>query len=73
MFEGVSADMRTGKFLLGLMGAERRVSCAQTQETGPPSALAEIVSVFTKSAFCFNIVLLFICYTLHALQNITLH
>ena len=42
MFEGDSADTCGGKFLLPSMGAERRVSCAQTRERGPPSALAEI-------------------------------
>ena len=36
MFEGA------GKFPLVSMGAERRVSRAQTRERGPPSALAEI-------------------------------
>ena len=36
MFEGDSAaDMCAGKFMLVLMGAERRVSRAQTQERGP--------------------------------------
>jgi hypothetical protein len=44
MFEGDSADMCDGKFVLVLMGAERRVSHAQTPEQGPPSALAEILS-----------------------------
>ena len=29
------------------MGAERRVSRAQTRERGPPSALAEILSLFS--------------------------
>ena len=43
MFEGDSADMCAGKFLLVSMGAKRRVSRAQTQERGPPSALAEIL------------------------------
>ena len=42
MFEGDSADMCAGKFPLMSMGAERRVSCAQTREREPPSALAEI-------------------------------
>ena len=42
MFEGDSADTCAGKFPLVLMGAERRVSRAQTRERGPPSALAEI-------------------------------
>ena len=42
MFEGDSADMCAGKFMLVLMGAERRVSRAQTRERGPPSALAEL-------------------------------
>ena len=42
MFEGDSADMCARKFPLVSMGAERRVSRAQTRERGPPSALAEI-------------------------------
>ena len=42
MFEGDSADMCAEKFPLVWMGAERRVSRAQNQERGPPSALAEI-------------------------------
>ena len=42
MFEGDSADTCAGKFPLG---AERRVSRAPTRERGPPSALAEILSV----------------------------
>jgi hypothetical protein len=42
MFEGDSADTGAGKFPLVSMGAERRVSRAQTREQGPPSALAEI-------------------------------
>ena len=42
MFEGDSADMGARKFPLVSMGAERRVSRAQTRERGPPSALAEI-------------------------------
>ena len=42
MFEGDSEDMCAEKFLLVWMEAERRVSHAQTQERGPPSALAEI-------------------------------
>ena len=41
MFEGDSADMCAGKFPPVLIGAERRVSRAQTLERGPPSALAE--------------------------------
>ena len=44
MFEGDFADMYAGKFPLVSMGAERRVSRAQTRERGPPSALAEIFS-----------------------------
>ena len=43
MFKGDYADTSAGKFLLVLMGAERRVSRAQTRERGPPSALAEII------------------------------
>ena len=42
MFEGDSADICAGKFPLVSMGAEQRVSHAQTREQGPPSALAEI-------------------------------
>jgi hypothetical protein len=42
MFVGHSADTGAGKFPLVSMGAERRVSRAQTRERGPPSALAEI-------------------------------
>ena len=38
MFEGDSADMFAEKFRVG---AEGRVSGAQTRERGPPSALAE--------------------------------
>ena len=34
MFEGDSADTCTGKFSLTSMGAERRVSRAQTRERG---------------------------------------
>ena len=47
MFEGDSADTCAGKFLLVLMGGERRVSHAQTRERGPPSALAEIQQMQT--------------------------
>ena len=43
MFEVDSADMCAGKFLLLSKVAEQRVSRAQTQERGPPSALAEIL------------------------------
>ena len=42
MFEGDSADTFAGKISLVSMGAERRVSHAQTRERGPPSAVAEI-------------------------------
>ena len=35
MFEGDSADTCAGKFPLTAMGAERRVSRAQTRERGP--------------------------------------
>ena len=46
MFEGDSADTCAGKFtLVSMGGAERRVSRAQTQERGPPSALAEFFSI----------------------------
>ena len=44
MFEGDSADKCAAKFLLVLMGDERRVSRAQTRERGPQSVLAEIIS-----------------------------
>ena len=43
MFEGDSADMCARKFPLVSMGAEQRVSRAQTRERGPPSVLAEIL------------------------------
>ena len=46
MFEGDPVNMRARKFLLVLMGAEQRVSRAQTRERGPPSALAEILQMF---------------------------
>ena len=42
MFEGDSADTCAGNFSLMSMGAERRVSHAQTRRRGPPSAPAEI-------------------------------
>ena len=42
MFESHSAYTGAGKFPLVSMGAERRVSHAQTRERGPSSALAEI-------------------------------
>ena len=45
MFEGDSADTWAGKFSLLTMGAERRVSRAQTRERGPPSALVEFILV----------------------------
>ena len=48
MFEGDSADMCAGNFPLVSMGAERRVSRAQTRERGPPSALAEILNAYLK-------------------------
>ena len=51
MFEGDSADMCAGKFPLVSMGAEQRVSRAQTRELGPPSALAEILSVMVCLAW----------------------
>jgi hypothetical protein len=38
--KGHSADTGAGKFPLVSMGAEQRVSRAQTRERGPPSALA---------------------------------
>ena len=46
MFEGNSADTCAVKFPLVSMGGERRVSRAQTQERGPPSALVEIFPLF---------------------------
>ena len=46
MFEGDSADMRAEKFPLLSMGAEWRVSRAQTQERGPSLAIVEISRVF---------------------------
>ena len=51
MFEGESADALAGKFPLVSMGAERRVSHAQTREQGPPSALAEIVYPYNCKFF----------------------
>ena len=48
MFEGDSADTCAGKFPLMSMGAERRVSRAQTRERGPPSARAEFSIVFVN-------------------------
>ena len=41
MFEGDYADNCPEKFPLMSMGTKRSVACAQTQERGPPSALAE--------------------------------
>ena len=49
MFEGDSADTCAKKFPLVSMGAERRVSRAQTRERGPPSALAEFAIVIIAS------------------------
>ena len=46
MFEGDSADTWAGKIPRVSMGAERRVSRAQTRERGPPSALAEFYFLF---------------------------
>ena len=45
MFEGDSADTCAGKFPLVSMGAEWRVSRAQTRGQGPPSALADIIYI----------------------------
>ena len=45
MSEGNSADMCAGKFPLTSMGAEQRVSSAQTRERGPPSTRAEFFLV----------------------------
>ena len=41
-FKGDFADTCADKFPLVWIGAERRVSRAQTRERGPPSAIAEI-------------------------------
>ena len=49
MFEGA------GKFPLVSMGAERRVSRAQTQEQGPPSALAELFKFLDLVHFAINL------------------
>ena len=46
MFEGDSADTYGGKFSLISLGAEQRVSRAQTWKRGPPSARVEIMSLF---------------------------
>ena len=51
MFEGLSADTHAGKFPLASMGVEWRVSCAQTRERGPPSALAEFGIIFFSSCY----------------------
>jgi hypothetical protein len=53
MFEGDSSDIFAEKFPLMLMGVERRVSCPQTRELGPPSAWAEIL--FDTFSLSFNI------------------
>ena len=53
-----SADTCAGKFPLASMGAEQRVSRAQTQEQGPPSMLAEILS--WGGDFAMNIGLIFV-------------
>ena len=52
MFEGDSADMCAGKFLLVSMGGRAEGPRAQTRERGPPSALAE---------FLFSKTILFSC------------
>ena len=44
MFDGDSADICAGKFPLVSMGGRAEGSRAQTQERGPPAALAEIFS-----------------------------
>ena len=41
IFEGYSADMLAGKFLLVSMADRGEGLCAQTRERGPPLALAE--------------------------------
>ena len=43
MFKDDFADMCTEMFTLVLMGAQRKVKCAQTRERGPPSAPAKIL------------------------------
>ena len=50
MFEGDSADMRTRKFLLVSMGAERRVSRVPTWERRPPLVLSEIAELSPSSS-----------------------
>ena len=45
MSEGDSADTYAGQIPLVPRGAERRVPRARTRERGPPSALAEILTV----------------------------
>ena len=50
MFEGDSADMRTRKFLLVSMGAERRVSRLHTWERRPPLVLSEIAELSPSSS-----------------------
>jgi hypothetical protein len=49
LFEDDSADTCARNFPLMSMGAERRVSRAQTRERGPPSALAEIGIYFLST------------------------
>ena len=51
MFEGDSADTCAGIFPLVSMGAEQRVSRAQTRERGPPSALAELFISLRPASF----------------------
>ena len=55
MFEGDFAYTFAGKYQLVSMGAEWRVLRAQTQEQGPPSALAEILKTVKNvknNVFC---------------------
>jgi hypothetical protein len=55
MFEGDSADKCTGRFPLVSMGAERRVSRAQTRERGTPSVLVEIHLPFENSRLNYQL------------------
>jgi hypothetical protein len=57
MFEGDSAVTGAGKFPLVSMGAEQRVTRAQTRERGPPSELAEILFFLSFFASSFIAIL----------------
>ena len=48
MFEGESADMCAGKFLLMLMGGRANGQACADGERGPPSARAKILSNIPK-------------------------